>query len=312
MRLDYKILWFENQPTAVESAALSLKMDIADLGFNLVIEWIDDYNDIDNLIAEHAKNKNFDMIFMDWNLGISPEDGATLSHKLRINRIQTDIIFYSAKSSQELRKLMFDNNVDGVFCINRSNLADDSFEIIENKIQRILDINHIRGIVMETVGSLDHNLNELIEIVYSKSNDENKIKIIEKIKQLIQEQNDDACNKLTEMIKNISDINSLLQSYQFTSYLKFRCLVSIMKHKRKDPIFSDALNLLSNYDTNVLSPRNALAHAISQVNESGHFVLFTPTRIYDHNELCNVRKRLLEHRSNLQKLSNVLQSIETV
>lgn len=312
MRLDYKILWFENQPSAVESAALSLEMDINNLGFNLLIEWIDDYSDIDNLITEHSRNKNFDMIFMDWNLGISPEDGATLSHKLRVNRIQTDIIFYSAKSSQELRKLMFESNVDGVFCINRSNLAEDSFEIIENKIQRILDINHMRGIVMETVGSLDHHLNELIEIVYIKSNEENKIKIVDKIKKLIQDQNEDSCNKLTEMIENITDINSLLQSYQFSSYLKFRCLVSIMKHKKNDPLFSDSLNILANYDKNVLSPRNALAHAISQLNESGHFVLSTPTRIYDQSELCNVRKSLLEHRTNLHELSKALQSIETV
>lgn len=312
MRLDYKILWFENQPSAVESAALSLKMDIENLGFHLIIEWIDDYSDIDNLIAEHSKNKNFDMIFMDWNLGISPDDGATLSHKLRTNRIQTDIIFYSAKSSQELRKLMFDNNVDGVFCINRSNLAEDSFEIIENKIQRILDINHMRGIVMETVGSLDHHLNELIEIVYTKSDDENKIKIHEKIKTLIKEQNNDTCNKIDEIFKNNIDIKILLQSYQFSSYLKFRCLVSIMKHKKKDPIFSESLNLLANYDKNILAPRNALAHAISQLNESGHFVLYTPTRVYDQSELCNLRKNLLEHRANLHKLSSALHSIDTV
>lgn len=310
MRLDYKVLWFENQPSAVESAASSLRYDIENLGFNLVIDWIDDYRDIDNLIAEYAKNKNFDMIFMDWNLGIAPDDGATLSHKLRTNRIQTDIIFYSAKSSHELRKLMFDNNVDGVFCINRSNLAEDSFEIIENKIQRILDINHMRGIVMETVGSLDHHLNKLIKVVYDKSIDKDKIEA--KIRKLIEEQNKDACNKIEQIITETKDIDSLLQCYQFSSYLKFRCLMSILKHKKNDPIFTNSLNLLAEYDKKVLSPRNALAHAVSSLNESGYFVLQTATKIYDQDELCSVRKSLLAHRANLDVLSQALHEIDSV
>jgi len=312
MRLDFKILWFENQPSAVESAAQSLAMDIENLGFNLIIEWIDDYTDIDNLITAYAKNKNFDMIFMDWNLGISPEDGASLSHKLRTHRIQTDIIFYSSKSSRDLRKLMFDHNVDGVFCINRSALAEDSFEIIENKIERILDINHMRGIVMETVGSLDHYFNTLIELIYKKTSEDRKQQIIDKIKDLINKQNSDSMVKLQQLLVDSVDINLILKSYHFSSFLKFRCLVSLLKHKRSDPYFTTPLHVLSEYDNSVLNPRNALAHAISQENEYGQLVLFTPQKIYDQNELCTVRKNLLIHRENLLVLNQKLESLESI
>lgn len=311
MRLDYRVLWFENQPDAVASAAQSLKLDIQSLGFDLSIEWITNYDNIDELISTLAKNKNFDMIFMDWNLGISPDDGATLSHKLRTYKINTDIIFYSSKSSRELRQLMFDNNVDGVFCINRSDLAEDSFGIIENKITRILDINHMRGIVMESVGSLDHHLNEIIEIVYIKSETSTQLKIIDKIKTLINDQSRNSTQKLDDLFngKTLS-LKNALQSYHFSSYLKFRCLVSILKHKKDDPILGKSLNVLSKYNDNVISPRNALAHAISQVDASGHFVLATHNKIYDQAELCEVRKNLLLHRANLKYLNQNLHQIE--
>ena len=171
MRLDYKILWFEDQQNNVEEVEKGLSTRLSRLGFNLNVVWTKPTDELNSTFGQ-IKNivNDFDLILLDYDLGKDKFNGADIAKKLRRSNFLTDIIFYSSASPHDLRQYMFKQHVDGVFCINRNNLQSDSFDIIQNRIRKILDINHMRGIVMEVVSEFDESINDLAITLESNIN----------------------------------------------------------------------------------------------------------------------------------------------
>jgi CheY-like chemotaxis protein len=154
MQLEYRILWFEDQPRNVEPFANTIRDGLTDLGFVPQI-------DIRPVIAggpEPLKNlplaRDVDLLLVDWHLG-GGYDGASLSKKLRQLFRYTDVVFYSSDVRGELRKLIFEQDIDGVHCCTRTHLSEQTLGIIKTQMRKVLDLNHMRGIVMATTSDLD-------------------------------------------------------------------------------------------------------------------------------------------------------------
>ncbi len=236
------------------------------------------------------------------------EYGADIAKKLRRSNFLTDIIFYSSAPPHNLRRFMFDHHVDGVFCINRSNLQGESFDIIQNRIRKILDINHMRGIVMEVVSEFDESISDLTKNLESKIDDIEKRK---GIYSFIQEKITTISSKNDSQISNIINHESgcnfedLMNHRACSSFIKYEILKKMLEDLEDKYNITNILEVLKKYSEEVIVPRNELAH-VKPTEEKGKTVFKVGDKLYGENEFKLLRQNLLNHRDNFNDLKNLL------
>ncbi|WP_151768675.1 hypothetical protein [Acinetobacter oleivorans] len=309
MRLDYKILWFEDQQNNVDEVEKGLSTRLSRLGFNLKVEWTKPTNELNSTIGQIKSIVNdFDLILLDYDLGKDNFNGADIAKKLRRSNFLTDIIFYSSASPHELRQFMFDQHVDGVFCINRNNLQSDSFDIIQNRIRKILDINHMRGIVMEVVSEFDEAINDLALTLESKIEiPEKKDSIYTFIENKISKLGEKNCSQIKQIVKNENGCNfeELLKHRACSSFIKYETLKMLLVDLEDKYNITNIVDNLNRYNDEVIIPRNQLAH-VKPVLEKGKTVFKAGEKVYGEDEFKLLRQNLLNHRDNFCDLKNLL------
>ncbi len=155
MKLEYKVLWFEDQFEYVDDAISSIEQFVREKGFLPEIERRTGItgDEIDELAEKLDGYNPYDLIIFDYDLGGASEDGLHIAGKLR-NTIFTDMIFYSGKVSGELRKLLYENRVAGVVVVHRDTFYDDIETLIAETIQERTDINNSNRFVMYGTNAL--------------------------------------------------------------------------------------------------------------------------------------------------------------
>src|SRR5260370_38368633 len=118
MRLDFNVLWVEDQPDLVESTARSIARQMAEEGFQFSPIPCQSIGEVENLIADDVFTDEIDLILVDWELGAATHgDGAIAIIRNEDRFRYKDIIFYSAlKPAGELRELASANGLEGIFC----------------------------------------------------------------------------------------------------------------------------------------------------------------------------------------------------
>lgn len=145
MRLVYSILWIEDSLEFVESILDDIKDHISDCGFVPNVEVLNSIND-KNITA--LNDKRYDLMLIDYQLasvgGGVIDNGKTVIQKIR------DMA-----------------GLDGVFIRNRAILTrrkiSELYGIIDFLMERGIDINVMRGIVMSEVAEIDMLIFDLIE-----------------------------------------------------------------------------------------------------------------------------------------------------
>lgn len=259
MKLDYNILWIDDQPQNVSEARRYIESDLETNGFNLKVTFASDGDQYKNRIDELEDYHEYDLIMIDWDLGNQAShnsySGDKIAKKVRKNTY-TEIIFYSAKPVKELRKLIFDQNIDGVYSVNRDHLGYESMHIINETIKKILDVNSMRGIIVSSVGDFDHIIADCIRISHSVSTIEQRDAQIISIKSRITAAAESSKKKLTGAVK----IDDLLSNYSFSTYIRLCELKSQLK-KLNDSILSPNIEILDKFKEDIIDIRNTLAHA---------------------------------------------------
>ncbi len=160
MKINYEILWFEDQPRALEHDLESIGLYLESSGYTINVDMksVITGAEVDRIAERIARYNKYDMIVCDYDMGNSP-DGSNIARKLRAE-VYTDMVFYSGKAPDDLRKILFENRVDGVFVVDRAKLADEFEMILEDHIKKACDVNGIRGIVMDETSRFDRILRE--------------------------------------------------------------------------------------------------------------------------------------------------------
>ncbi|MCD6366964.1 MAG: hypothetical protein J7L46_05425, partial [Bacteroidales bacterium] len=120
MKINYKVLWVEDQFVEVQFAIDGIGDRLADYGFKFEVDKKTSLSDdeIGELRDKLSRYNPYDMIFFDYDLGNNNKTGNEIANELR-NSIFTDMIFYSGKPSIDLRKTLYESRVDGVFTVSR-------------------------------------------------------------------------------------------------------------------------------------------------------------------------------------------------
>ncbi len=280
MKLRYRILWFDDDPDWVEELSEEVVKIVQLEGFIcendadiIKISTKSEFNE------DHGTYSDYNIILMDFDLGYY-ESGADIIKDIRDGNHYTDVLFYSNQETDEekLRKLISERQIDGVYCSER----DDHFflekfkQIFLSTIKKIQDPENLRGLVMAEVSDLDDKKKKIlrrsiekelvtpdffIEEVITKTVDWsfNKLKDLKKylnlyVKDLVQEKKE----------YSGSSFNSFIDEFIFGTHKKGEAVETVINKIGLTTPFS-----FESYCTEIITPRNELAHKSETIDDSG-------------------------------------------
>lgn len=307
MKLCYRVLWFDDQEQAIKPFIERVQGMIARLGFEPTIELRVITADVVEPLKDLPPQADVDLVLMDWKLG-GQHDGAELARKLRATFKDTDFVFYSSEPATNLRKLIFEKDIDGVFCVTRQHLSERANGIIQGQLRRILDLNHMRGIVMAVTSDLDQGMVSCLELVQeilhpgdgagAFAND-----VATKVAATLRKKADDV-----EALGKKGRLPKLLREPSFGSALRLQVLqeqVAKLADRVAEP---HLIEQLGKYHEDVITPRNDFAHRKAEVKD-GKLHLEGRDQPLDHDAMKALRLRLLAHSDNLIGLLTLLREL---
>lgn len=269
MKLEFGILWIEDNYTQSEED--SLRRVSRAVGFDLSIEHSINGKDIEYWSKQQNMYHLFDLILLDLTLSDDgDENGVDVAIQARQLFHFTPILFYSGnKSANELRTMMANQNVEGVFCASRDDFIDRAGEIITSYSTSLNRLSGMRGLAMEVVAQID----EICKSIILRHQEHFDIKRL-----------DDDVNQSISSMKDkygeLSDIETKLESRAVDSqklFKQFRRILESVNNKLPEGEQKDHFNALrkatSSYSDDVLKIRNTLGHALEEKTDSGWQIL---------------------------------------
>jgi CheY-like chemotaxis protein len=305
MGLDYRILWFEDNIDVIDDNLPEVRKFLLEKGFSLEVTHREDRNDIGNVL-----NQDFDLILSDINLA-EGEMGNQIIKEIRRRQIYTEVLFYSG-NEHGINKIIREETIERVsFCVGIENLLDKISHVISLTLKKLQEVNSIRGMFMAETSELDDKMTEIIlsffdsfeiEIQKGKKKElidktiSNRIARLEQIKQTSVEDEIKTFVEKLESADRISSINRLVK----------------FKHRENNnEVFKENKIILNDYNNEICSVRNTLAHAKEVYDNGVKKVISTITgaEVNFDDASCNLmRKNIRKHRNNLDDLISKISS----
>lgn len=281
MRLDYKILWIEDDSAWRSSITPSIKRHIMDKGFNPNIEAPDKLT----LDINETSYKDFDLMLIDYNLkSIFKDNGDALIQKIRKHKIFTNIVFYSSDIEKLTREIK-DKKLNGVYIFERRQLdldkIDDLYELIDFFLEKEMDTNSLRGIAMSEVSDFDAKIWNIIKAHETDIKLELASAVKQSKLQKYKEYKDRDENKIWSDVEKKG--TAILDSYHMHKFLCDKILDKLTT-------CPDIEKCKHHYHLDILKKRNELAHCRT---------------IMSTEEQINFRKDLIKFRGIFNKLEEL-------
>jgi hypothetical protein len=178
MRLDFNVLWIDDQPDRVRAQIKRIAVKMQEEGFDFNPTQCKSLEEVEAAIASEVFNDEIDLVLVDWDLGGEVE-GQDAIVMIRDHIRYKDVVFYSAQTTpEELRKLAFDAGLEGVYCAARADLVDEVIGVFESLVKKVLDLDHVRGIVMGASSDIDNIVIECLTAMHGQLDDAGREKFI--------------------------------------------------------------------------------------------------------------------------------------
>lgn len=295
MKLEYRILWFEDDHESVQDVIDALRGLLCGQGFELVCDWGECNAVTMTDTVERLRNYNpYDLMVFDYDLG-SGLTGEELAQTLR-SRIWTEILYYSAnRSAEDLSRGMNARKVEGVFCAVRQNLEERVWALVESQIKRICDLNNMRGIVLDSMSSIDTAIRVLFSKTYENMSFENKSSASNKLAKKVDERADEA----KEFAGGLS-VETVTTSVFDYRHVDFQMVRQRLSHTHE--CFKDTAPMKDLQDL-----RNKLAHQPSRFNAQDNVIELIDqytgkVEKFTYDRFKEIREQLLTVRDVLRTL----------
>jgi hypothetical protein len=299
MRLNYDILWFENEPDWFEPNKVPIEKFLLDNGFNpnfIRLNGDENWESTVNLTE-------IDLILMDLKLK-SKKKGNELIKRIRDKDILTDVIFYSQDGEKKVREIMSKEGIDGVYCSGRDNndFENTTKKVIETTIKKVQDLSNLRGLVIAEVCNLDHKMKDIISKYCNSLDDSGKEKLKEDIKRRIFESIE---NRKTK-IEAINEISELIEHNFFETYAKFRSIKDITGNSVYKEKLKHHHTKLDSFVDEIINLRNSLSHVVEEVDSKGIKILKGKDFVFSHDSCKKIRKDLIKHADNFESINKII------
>jgi putative prophage encoded two-component system response regulator len=294
MKLEYKILWLDDNKKAIEEDSYSLEIEkhLREKAFIPEIILVDHKDEF----FRNLDSVDFDLILTDFNLN-DTDTGDKIIQQVRNRSIFTEIMFYSAQS--EIKNTI---NLDRITFLDTSkttnknhyqDVIEKAISLIDLTIKKFENIVVMRGLIMQETSSLDTIIKSIVVKYLETLDDNNKQNLLEDILSSIERNATEKYNKVKS--NKINDI--LRDNILFDSSQKIKALGKILT-KLKLTDFSD------DYTNDIISNRNKLAHAELIKNDQGKDCFKSKNNeiIFDEEFCKNIRKNLISYREKIENL----------
>jgi len=317
MRIDYRILWFEDNASSYSTKKAFVKDIVEDFGFN----FIEPRNEVDGSNIETIPYGMYDLIIADMSLA----NGFTsikLMDAIRKKSVFTEVLFYSSNGEKAVREELANYDIDGAYCSGRDN---DDFEfkvreVIYTLIKKTQDLNSLRGLVMAETSELDKKMEDISFYYFVQSKSEESDSLFDEILKKVEDdyrqnlQRSTSCDKkCTHKIRKKS-IEEIINSLAFDSSRKARTLnkiierigFSIKEYGIETPFYNAYLE-------EIIRTRNLLAHSHSRIDAGGKEFLISKIDgneiSFDDEKIKEIRQRILLYEKLLDNLYQTITSM---
>lgn len=308
MRIDYNVLWFENETTWLNPTKKNLRNFLDDYGFKLEVKEEKDDTNLEKIIEDIKNNIiDIDVIFMDYKLA-KEQKGDTFIKAIREKELFTEIIFYSMEPN--IKSIIEDSvgSVEGIYYSTRTNFLDKVKTVIKHTIKKVQEVNSMRGLIMSAVSDLDDKMFIIIEKSIKSEKEINGIKIGEAIANYTFKICEDFLStKKTDFdkYKESNDCNSLINdTLIFDLSKKSRVLHKIIKILDNSEL-THLVNFYDDFNKHIVQPRNAFGHVSPEIKD-GKKVL-VPKRgseiIFNDDKCIEIRKSLIVYSGHIELVS---------
>jgi hypothetical protein len=307
LRLDFNVLWVDDQPNAVKSQIDSIKDRMLSEGFNFKATQCKTLLEVEALIEENVFQDEIDLILVDFDLG-GGVHGQSVISKVRQVAPYKDVVFYSGgTAAAELRSLAFHENLEGIYCASREGLIEEVLGVFESLVKKVLDLDHTRGIVMGATSDIDHLVNTCLALAHTKLDEEGKGKFIEEALQRISDKVKNV-TKQGDKIRKDPSVEALFKAHMlFTSDDRLRMLATILEMEAFGA-HSGAKVTIKSYREDVIPDRNVLGHMVLAPEGKPQAVETTEGKQVSLDEMRNLRKLILGLREDFRALADALKA----
>lgn len=292
MKLEYRMLWFEDDHESVQDVIYALRDLLREQGFNLVCKWGEcNAAAMTGTVERLQKYNPYDLIVFDYDLGDGVK-GETLARELR-SKIWTEIVYYSAnRTFDELASGMFEHKVEGVFCAIRQTLEESIWRIISSQIKRMCDLNNMRGIVLDSMSEIDAAIRYYLHKKCQTMAEFQKECLVSKIRQRVKKKAEET-NAFGETLTP----ETLSQAVYNHHYIDFQTIRTRLKDDHPCFCEESPMKVLQTL-------RNKLAHQPSHFNDVENVMELIDQQAnsretMDYERFKNIRMQLLEVRKDL-------------
>jgi hypothetical protein len=307
VRLDFNVLWVDDQPDRVAAQIKSITLKMAAEGFEFRPRQCTTMDQVEAVISEHVFTDEIDLILVDWDLGNNMHGEDAIDRIRQIVQYK-DVVFYSGEATvTELRQKAFDRKLEGVYCASRTELIDEVVGVFESLIKKVLDLDHTRGIVMGATSDIDHMINACLTLAHGKLNEGGKAKFIEEAVKHVADKVKRIA-KQGEKLQAAPTVEALFKAHMiFTSDDRLRMLASILG-MAEFSAYAAGVTTIESYRAGVVGDRNTLGHVVLVPEGKPDSVVDDAGKVVDINQMRELRKLILSLRADFRALLDALQA----
>ncbi|WP_395753704.1 hypothetical protein [Prosthecobacter sp.] len=279
MKIDFSILWVDDNKDFVESLRPQLNKWMEDHGLGLLIHWRSGEAGVYSDLSRHE----VELIVLDYKLKGGKTGDAIIS-EIRDKGFFEDIIFYTTGA---VPNNMFDIPPDGVFFVARGDAKDRIKDLIGVKIRRASDLATLRGWIVADAIELEGIMGRVLAKCFKD------MEVLFRDRVLIEEGMFDFGKKHRVLSGILKDQITLLNSG--------------MSKSATLPKLQACKKILDVFPKEIIEIRNALAHQMAEISATGHKKIKTKTKeskeiIITPEECVVIRKNVRKHFDNLLAL----------
>ena len=305
MRLDFNVLWVDDQPERVKAQIEAIARHMQEQGFDFHPKQCKTLDEVSNSLAEDLFDDEVDLVLVDWDLGGGVQGQQAIS-QIREKVRYRDVVFYSAGSTpDELRRLAFDSGLEGVYCASRELLVDEVKGVFDSLVKKVLDLDHTRGIVMGATSDIDHLLSKCLDCIHQTATPEKQEEIFKKAVAVIRETLESSLDSLKKLDSATNFDQLSAQHRIFSAHHRLRVLkmalesASLSEQARYKAAISD-------YMERVSRERNILGHVVLTPAGKPQHVMGADDKPKSLDEMRVLRRLILTLRLDFRDLYDVL------
>lgn len=302
MNLKFRVIWVEDNHSAAEQEQIA--QGIRQAGFEPEFVVDIDGSRIEELARHQAIYADYDFLLLDLNLANGVK-GDELASEIRRRFRSTPMLFYSREPVDDLRQRMLRRSVEGVFCAGRDQMPTRVVEMVQDLASSANRLAGMRGLAARVVADCDAELRGIIRLTQEQGHQIDGRSLCDHLDEVVEQSAEYAAGLYRGC--PAGDLEARLGSFAVTSMHLYKVVARIVRDRRNAVAGLPARrSRLTNYEREVLSPRNTFSHAIEDEGPDGWRIETRGPEGLTVADFPRLRRDFLEHLENLRAIQRLL------